>query len=144
MAKMDELTAYLARIPLFNGLNNRQLKQLASRFVSRTYQPGAAIVSQGRGGEGMFTILSGHAEAVLEMPDGTKTVVNEFGPTDFFGEVTMLDDGPRTAYVIAKDETVCLVLSRSDFIALMENDAAMATEVAIALAKRLRRVVGAM
>lgn len=144
MAKMDNMTTFLANIPIFQGLNNHQLKQIANRFVSRTYQPNQVIVTQGRGGEGMFTIISGHAEAVLEMADGTKTVVNEFGPTDFFGEVSMLDMGPRTASVVATQETECLVLSRSDFISLMENDAEMATQVAIALARRLRRVVGTL
>lgn len=140
----DNMIKFLANVSILQGLDNRQIKQIASRFVARTYQPNQAIVSQGKGGEGMFMILSGHAEAVLEMVDGTKTVVNEFGPTDFFGEVAMLDIGPRTASVVATEETECLVLSRSDFIALMENDAKMATEVAIALARRLRRVVGAM
>jgi CRP/FNR family cyclic AMP-dependent transcriptional regulator len=144
MVKTDEMITFLAKIPLFQGLNNRQLKQLANRFVPRTYQPGQVIVAQGKGGEGMFTILSGHAEALLEMADGSKTVVNEFVPTDFFGEVAMLDDGPRTASVVATQATECLVLSRSDFIAMMQNDAEMATEIAVALAKRLRRAVGAL
>ncbi len=92
----------------------------------------------------MFTIISGGAEAVLETADGTKTVVNTFGPGNFFGEIAMLDDGPRTASVIATEETECLVLPRSDFIAVMQNDAEMATEIAMALARRLRRTVGAM
>ncbi len=144
MAKYEDLSAFLARVPLFQGLNERQLKQLANRFVPRAYKAGQAIVTQGKGGEGMFTIVSGRAEAILELPDGTKTVVNEFGPTDFFGEIAMLDDGLRTASVISTEETECLVLSRSDFIALMHNDAEMATTIAVTLAKRLRRVVGVM
>ncbi|MFN2150720.1 MAG: cyclic nucleotide-binding domain-containing protein [Anaerolineales bacterium] len=144
MAKTDDMVAFLANVPLFQGLNNRQLKQIASRFVPRSYQADQAIVTQGKTGFGMFTILSGHAEAVLELADGSKTVVNEFGPTDFFGEVTMLDGGPRTASVIATEATECLVLGRSEFISVMNNDAEMATEIAIALAKRLRRAVGAL
>ena len=144
MAKTDDMVAFLANVPLFQGLNNRQLKQIASRFVPRSYQSDQAIVTQGKTGFGMFTILSGHAEAVLELADGSKTVVNEFGPTDFFGEVTMLDGGPRTASVIATEATECLVLGRSEFISVMNNDAEMATEIAIALAKRLRRAVGAL
>jgi len=144
MAKTDDMVAFLASVPLFQGLNNRQLKQIASRFVPRSYQADQAIVTQGKTGFGMFTILSGHAEAVLELADGSKTVVNEFGPTDFFGEVTMLDGGPRTASVIATEATECLVLGRSEFISVMNNDAEMATEIAIALAKRLRRAVGAL
>ena len=91
----------------------------------------------------MFTILSGKAEAVLETADGNKTVVNTFGPANFFGEIAMLDDGPRTASVIATEETECLVLPRSDFIAVLQNDAEMATEIAMALARRLRRTVSA-
>ncbi len=144
MVKTDNMVNFLAQVPLFQRLNKRQLKQLANRFVPRTYQAEQAIVVQGKGGAGMFTIVSGHAEVVLEMADGSKTLVNEFGPTEFFGEVTMLDDGPRTASVITTVETECLVLSRPDFISLMENDAEMATAIAVALAQRLRKAVGTM
>jgi CRP-like cAMP-binding protein len=144
MAKPDDIANLLATIPLFHGLNNKQLKQLGNRFVPRSYEAGKTIVTQGKGGEGMFVVTAGHAEAVVESTDGTKTTVNEFGPKDFFGEVAMLDDGPRTASVMATEATECLALTRSDFIALMKNDAEMATEIAVALAKRLRRVVAMM
>jgi CRP/FNR family cyclic AMP-dependent transcriptional regulator len=144
MAKPDDLVNFLVTIPLFHGLNNKQLKQLAKRFVPRSYEAGKNIVTQGKGGEGMFVMTSGRAEAVVESSDGTKTRVNEFSSRDFFGEVAMLDDGPRTASVIATEETECLVLTRSDFIALMKNDAEMAIEITVALAKRLRRTAGMM
>jgi CRP-like cAMP-binding protein len=144
MAKPDDVVNLLTTIPLFHGLSNKQLKQLGNRFVPRNYEAGKNIVTQGKGGEGMFVMISGHAEAVVESTDGTKTTVNDFGPRDFFGEVAMLDDGPRTASVVATEETECLALTRSDFISLMKNDAEMATEIAVALAKRLRRVVAMM
>jgi len=144
MAKPVDMVNFLVTIPLFHGLNNKQLKQLANRFVPRSYEAGKNIVTQGKGGEGMFVMISGRAEAVVESSDGTKTQVNEFVSRDFFGEVAMLDDGPRTASVIATEETECLVLTRSDFIALMKNDAEMAIEITVALAKRLRRVVSMM
>jgi CRP-like cAMP-binding protein len=141
MVKTEEMVAILANVPLFQRLNIRQLKQIASRLVARTYEPDQAIIEQGKSGFGMFIIIRGHAEAVLELADGSKTVVNEFGPTDFFGEVTMLDGEPRTASVIACEKTECLLLDRIQFIALMNNDAEMATKIAIELAKRLRRSV---
>ena len=144
MAKPNDVVNFLVTIPLFHGLNKKQLEQLASRFVSRHYEAGKYIVTQGKGGEGMFVMISGQAEAVVDSSDGTKTKVNEFRARDFFGEVAMLDDGPRTASVIATETTECLVLTRSDFIALMKNDAEMATEITVALAKRLRRVVSMM
>jgi CRP-like cAMP-binding protein len=144
MAKPDNRVNFLVTIPLFHGLKDKQLKQLANRFVPRSYEAGRNIVTQGKGGEGMFVMISGRAEAIVESSDGTKTRVNEFAPSDFFGEVAMLDDGPRTASVITTEATECLVLTRSDFIALMKNDAEMATEIAVALAHRLRRAVSTM
>ena len=144
MVKTEEMVPFLANVPLFQGLNNRQLKQIASRFVPQTYQPDQAIVTQGQTGFGMFMVISGQAEAVLELSDGSKTVVNSFGPTDFFGEVSMLDGGPRTASVIASEKTECLVLGRVEFISLMHEDAVMATDIAVALAARLRRALGAV
>jgi CRP-like cAMP-binding protein len=135
---------FLTKVPLFAGLNNRQKKQLSRRFVSRSYKSGEAIVTQGKGGAGLFTIVSGKAEAVVESVDGEKTVVNEFGPTDFFGEIALLDDGPRTASVIATEDTDCMILSRMDFIASMKNDADMGVVIAEELAKRFRRFLGVM
>ena len=144
MAKPDDLVNFLVTIPLFHGLNKKQLERLANRFVSRHYEAGQHIVTQGKGGEGMFVMISGHAEAVVDSSDGSKTKVNDFGSRDFFGEVAMLDDGPRTASVITTEKAECLVLTRSDFIALMKMDAEMGIEIAIALAKRLRRVASMM
>jgi len=135
---------FLAKVPLFSGLSNRQMKKLANRFITREYKAGDYIVTQGKGGAGMFTIISGAAEAVVESMDGEKTVVNTFGVTDFFGEIALLDDGPRTASVIATEDTKCMILSRPDFIAVMKNDADMGVVIAEELAKRLRRVIGTM
>lgn len=136
---MADKLSFLAKVPLFSGLTERQLKQLAKRFIEREYKAGEPIVVQGKGGAGMFTITSGKAEARVEAPDGTKIVVNTFAPTDFFGEIALLDDGPRTASVVAVKDTDCLVLSREDFIAVLKNDADMGVVIAQELARRFRR-----
>ncbi len=143
MAKSD-IEKFLGHVPLFQGLNDRQLKQLAKRFITRTYQPNDVIVSQGKGGAGMFTIISGHAQAVIDSGDGEKTVVNTFGPNDFFGEIALLDDGPRTASVVATQVTECLILSRPDFIAVLKNDADMGAVISQELAKRLRKLINTL
>lgn len=135
---------FLVKIPLFHGLSDRQQKQLENRFITRQYKSGETIVVQGKGGAGLFVIVSGCADAVLESMDGDKTVVNTFEATDFFGEIALLDDGPRTASVIAKEDTVCKVLSREDFIASMKEDADMGVVISTELAKRLRRTVSVM
>jgi CRP-like cAMP-binding protein len=125
-------------VQLFQGLKKRQLERLAQKFVTRNYEAGKAIVTQSKGGEGFFIIESGGAEAVRERADGEKVVVNTFGPTDFFGEIALLDDGLRTASVITTEATQCLVLTRWDFLAVLKDDVDMAITILEELAKRFR------
>ncbi|MCX7683099.1 MAG: cyclic nucleotide-binding domain-containing protein [Anaerolineae bacterium] len=135
---------FLARVPLFQGLKTRQLERLAGRLVPREYPAGHAIVTQGKGGEGFFIIESGHAQVIRERADGEKVVVNSFGPTDFFGELALLDDGPRTASVVTTEPTRCLALTRWDFLAVLREDAEMAITILEELARRFRRALDAM
>lgn len=141
MSSPQNIVDFLHRVPLFYGLNDRQLKKLASRFVSRKFAAGEAIVTQGDGGEGVFIIVSGRAEAIRERANGDKLTVNTFGPTDFFGELALLNEGTRTASVIATTDTTCLVLTRWDFLAVLREDADMGATVAQELAKRFRRTL---
>ncbi len=138
MADLEKTIGFLARVPLFQGLKKRQLKRLAGKFVPREYADGQAIVAQDKGGEGFFIIVSGKAEAIRERADGAKVVVNTFGPTDFFGELTLLDDGLRTASVVTTEETQCLALTRWDFLAALKQDVDMAITILEELAKRFR------
>ncbi len=141
MVDIEKTIASLAGVPLFRGLKQRQLERLVQRFVSREYAPGEAVVTQGTGGEGIFIIVSGQTEAVREQLDGSKVVLNTFGPTDFFGELALLDDGLRTASVTATAATQCLVLTRWDFLAALKDDAEMGITVLQELAKRFRRAL---
>lgn len=145
MAKsVEEIVSFIHRVPLFQGLNNKQLEHLARRFVERKYGVGEAITTQGKGGEGFFIVASGKAEAIRERADGTKTTVNSFGPKDFFGEIALLDDGLRTASVVTNEPTECLVLTRWDFLAGVREDVEMAIVIMQELAKRLRMVLDTM
>lgn len=67
-----------------------------------------------------------------------------FGPRDYLGEVALLNEGPRTAAVIARSEVDCLVLTRWDFLALLKKDAEMATAVAQEIARRFRNALDTM
>ncbi len=145
MSDLKQTISFLQKVPLFHGLNNRHLEQLAKRMVERVYAPGQPIVTQGQGGEGFFIIVSGKAEAFRERSDGVKVDVNTFTPTDFFGELALLDDGLRTASVIAAEPTQCLVLTRWDFLTVLrEGDVEMAITILQELAKRFRRALDAL
>ncbi len=141
---MDNFEAFIDHVPLFKGLTRRQRRRLAGMGVRRSYEAGQRIVTQDSLGVGMYVVLSGRAEAIRERLDGTAVVVNEFGPTDFFGELALLAEGPRTATVLAVEPTDCLILMRTDFLELLQSDAQMAVTVATALAERFRRALEAL
>ena len=145
MSDLKQTSGFLQKVPLFHTLNTRHLEYLAKRVVVRQYEAGQAMVTQDQGGEGIFIIVSGKAEAVRERSDGAKIVVNTFGPTDYFGELALLDDGLRTASVIATEPTQCLVLTRWDFLtALRESNVEMAITILEELAKRFRRALDSL
>ncbi len=145
MSDLKNTVGFLQNVPLFHNLNNRQLEHLAKRMVEREFAVDKFIVEQGQGGEGFFIIVSGKAEAYRERADGVKVEVNTFGPTDFFGELALLDDGLRTASVKAIESARCLVLTRWDFLAaLREADVEMSIVILQELAKRFRRALDSL
>ena len=144
MSDLKQTVGFLHKIPLFQGLSNRQYEHLAKRMVERSYDAGHAIVSQDQGGEGFFIIVSGKAEAFRERSDGAKVNVNSFGPTDYFGELALLDDGLRTASVVTSEPTTCLVLTRWDFMSALREDVEMSILILQELAKRFRRALDAL
>ena len=144
MSDLKQTVGFLHKIPLFQGLNNRQYEHLAKRMVERSYDAGKAIVNQDQGGEGFFIVVSGKAEALRERSDGVKVTVNNFGPTDYFGELALLDDGLRTASVVTTEPTTCLVLTRWDFLAALREDVEISILILQELAKRFRRALDAL
>lgn len=141
MQDQATIIRFLTSVPMFQSLNDRQLRHLARRFIERKYDKNDVIVTQGHVGVGLFVIMSGTAEAVKEQADGTKTVVATFGPTDFFGELSLIDEAPRVASVIATSAADCLVLSRLDFLAVLEEDVEIPIMIMRELVSRLRKTM---
>ena len=108
MAKLvDELT----QVPLFSGLSQRQLKQLARGFKEREFRPGTSMVRQGEmSGVGFFVITGGEASVSV---DGME--VAKLGPGDHFGELALISEQVRSATVTAEGPLQCLVMAFWDF-----------------------------
>jgi CRP/FNR family transcriptional regulator, cyclic AMP receptor protein len=141
MQDQATIIRFLTSVPMFQSLNDRQLRNLARRFIERKYDKNDVIVTQGHIGVGLFVVMVGSAEAVKEQSDGTKTVVATFGPTDFFGELSLIDEAPRIASVIATSAADCLVLSRLDFLAVLEEDVEIPIMIMRELVSRLRKTM---
>ena len=144
MSEQARIVSFLSRVPLFREFKQRQLERLAKVVIVQEYVAGDVIVIQDQGGTGLFIIESGKVDVVSESSDGTKTVVNTFGPGDFFGELSLVDEGQRTASVIATEPTKCLGLVRWQFISELKEDSDMAILIMQEIAKRFRRALNAL
>jgi CPA1 family monovalent cation:H+ antiporter len=112
------LVVELERVPLFSGLNQRQLKKLARGFKERQFSPGRAVVREGQmDGVGFFVIAEGLATVTV---DGTD--VTRLGPGDYFGELAMISEQVRGATVTAETELRCLVMAFWDFRAFAKEN----------------------
>ncbi len=144
MADTKSTVSILEKVPLFQSLKHGQLERLAKRFVEREFEAGKNIVTQGKGGEGFFIIVSGKVEVVRERSDGAKVQVNQFVAGDYFGELALLDEGIRTASVITTEPVKCLALTRWDFLAILKDDAEMAVDILQEMARRFRIALDAL
>jgi CRP/FNR family cyclic AMP-dependent transcriptional regulator len=123
----------LKKIPLFAGLDQRELKRLRSSFNERTFDAGEPVAVEGEAGAGFFVIESG--EAVVTVHGDER---GRLGPGDYFGDVAMIDQGDRTATIQADSDLKCYGLTFWDFRPLVESDARIAWPLLQAMAKRLR------
>ncbi|HEX9096649.1 MAG TPA: cyclic nucleotide-binding domain-containing protein [Candidatus Dormibacteraeota bacterium] len=133
MAVKTDPTESLRRVPLFAGLDRKELDMLAKLAREQRYEPGATIVKSGAGGHGLYIIKEGTVSVVR---DGQK--VASMGPGQFFGEISVLDGGPRTADVKADTETVCLTLISWEIRPLLMDNAAISYKMLLEVVKRLR------
>ena len=132
MAK-DPRVDRLRKVPLFDACNEKQLEFIASRVDEVDVAAGKVLTEQGRSGGEFFVILAGDAE----VKRGNATVAT-VGPGDYFGEIALLDNGPRTATVVAKSAMRCLVLSPRQFQDVLYQDPAIAVTMLHAVVRRLR------
>ena len=126
-------TDLLRRVPLFEGLGDRDLKRLSEVFKERTFAAGDAIATEGHSGVGFFVIESGEAKVTV----GGEEVAT-LGAGNYFGEIALIDAGTRTATVTAATKLQCYGLTSWEFRPLVEENATIAWELLQVLARRLR------
>jgi CRP/FNR family transcriptional regulator, cyclic AMP receptor protein len=139
-AQIGERTAgVLAQHEFFRGLDADILRQLGGRAHLRSYAAGQTIFRKGDPGLGLLAVLSGIVRISAPSQDGGELVLNQIGPNQVFGEIALLDGGPRTADAVASAETLLLTLDRRDFLVLLERHPSIAVKLLAILCQRLRR-----
>lgn len=131
----DEKLDLLQRIPLFSGLDRRRMERLGMLADEVDVPAGKVLMRQGESGSDMMVVVRG---SVAVERDGNR--LNTLGPGDFFGEIALVDGGPRTATITAEEPTTLLVITHRDFHSMMDEFPEVAAQVMNALANRVRHL----
>ena len=113
------------------------LAEIGALAAARVFAKNAVIVSEGDDSGSVYVLLSGRVKVFLSDDQGREVELNRLGPGEYFGEVT-LDGGPRSASVVALEETRCAVLRSADLLGLIERQPGLALHMLRRLARRVR------
>lgn len=131
-APRDPTTA-LQRVALFADMDRRQAEQIGRLLKERRFSSGETVIREGSGGAAVYLIASGQA-----VVSHNGSAVTTLGPGDHFGEIALIDGGPRSATVTAASDLVCYGLTFWEFRPLVERNGSIAWKLLQALAQRLR------
>lgn len=123
----------LGRVSLFSDLDRQEMLQISRLFKERRFPSGETIVREGTGGSAFYLISSGSASVSIG-----GTLVRTLEPGDYFGEMALIDEEPRSATVTATSDMVCLGITLWDFRPLVENNGRIGWKMLQLLGKKLR------
>lgn len=127
------------RVPLFSGLADEDLQSLVAVANRRMYPKDAVVFFENDVGDAMFLIASGRVKVTILSDDGREIILSVLSDNDFFGEMSLLDNEPRSATAIALQETEFVVLHQKDFLAIVEKRPRVAINLLSVLSSRLRK-----
>jgi len=129
----------LARAGIFAGLTPKEMATVERHLRRTEIDKGRTIFAQGESGSDLFIITSGTASAYLHQDRGADIRLTTFAPGTVFGELAILDPGPRSATVIADEALVCFALSDEDFVLLSSDAPKIAIKILANLSRALSR-----
>ena len=136
----DPVLQVLGQVPIFENLTPKELKDLARLTHERSYKANEPVFKKLAPGEGMYVILKGTVE--IKDPDSNTTFAT-LGSGDFFGELALLDQEPRSAMAVATEASELVGFFRTDLLTLMTRDPELGNKILLNLSRvlgeRLRR-----
>lgn len=137
----QDIIEFFAKVPLFTQLKPKHIKKLAERARIRDYETGDLIVEQGAEGVGLYIMARGTASVRRIHANGSILDIDKLKRFDFFGELSLLDNAPRSASVIADEPVKAVILNKLDFLEELEDDPQMAIAMLKTIVHRFRRIV---
>ena len=135
---MSTNVAMLAGVPVFSLLDHEERETLAEIMDCESFAKGKVIFDVGDVGDCLYILRSGHVHIYVENTTGEKIVLGEFEPGEVFGEISLLDGGPRTATAIAEEASELFVLTREDLQELITKHPHAAIDLLTMVGRRLR------
>jgi len=130
----------LKDVAIFKGLSDEDIAYLTERAATRVYPKGAIIVNEGDEGNSLFLIQSGSVKAYLSDDKGKEVILSTQGPGEYFGELALFDEAPRSASVAALEPCKAMIVSKTQL-----REAILARpQIAVALLKGLAMRVRAL
>ena len=128
----------LRNVPLFSVLPENQLALLVKEVTRKSYPRGTAIIAAGDVTDSLYVVISGRLKVMISDDEGREVILAILGPNEFFGEMGLIDDAPRSASVVTIEACEVLTLAKRDFKKCLEENFEMAMAVMRGVVKRLR------
>ncbi|NLD68172.1 MAG: cyclic nucleotide-binding domain-containing protein [Limnobacter sp.] len=136
--RQQENKLFLRRVPLLASLDDLQLDRLAAGSIRRNYPRGRTIVSEGEPSQSLYILLSGRAKVQRSDSEGKEVILSVLGSGDWFGEMSMIDDAPRSASIITLESCDFMSIDKASFKAILEQSPTVCMAIMRQLVARLR------
>lgn len=130
----------LNNIALFSGLSEADMAAISSLAITRSFPKNTLIICEGDTSDSLYVVLSGKVKVFLSDEEGKEVTLNLQGAGEYFGELAILDEAPRSASVMTTEDTKLAVLSKAAFEKCMEQHSTIALTIMRGLARRLREL----
>ena len=130
----------LQKVPLFSQLAPAELQRVVEVARERSYPKNSVILFEDDPGDALYVVAKGQVKVVLIGEDGREVILSVLSEGEFFGEMALIDDEPRSAHVIAMEDSSLIVLRREDFQGILMHAPGIALALLKELSRRLRRV----
>lgn len=131
-------TAPLENIPLFSGLSDAELATLEQHTTTRIYPRNTIVINEGDEGSALYVLISGQVKVYLSNEEGKEIIVNTLGPGEYFGELALLDNTPRSASVMTTCKSRLAMVSKADFKHVLSCHPSIALNLIMQLAGKIR------
>src|SRR5215510_16258152 len=131
-------TAVLKAVPLFSGFTEDALRMLTSMVARKSVSRSTTVMTGGDPTDSLYIVLSGRLKVMMSDAEGKEVILTILGPGEFFGEMGLIDDEPRSATVVAIEPCELLYIAKRDFKKCLAENFDMAMAVMRGLVRRLR------